>query len=110
MYVSFSEGGFSPASRVFLMMFFKIFEYLLFLFDLPCIVLSLFIGNFDFEFVVLELFLLSFYLNTKIKKLFFESRLVLFESRLLGLFGDKTFLNLDGCRKYFIDELLTLFS
>lgn len=74
------------------------------------VVLGLFIGNFDFEFVVLELFLLSFDLNTEIEELFFESRLVLFECRLLGLFRDETFLNLDGSREYFIDEFFTLLS
>ncbi len=86
------------------MVFFEIFEDFLLFLDLAGIVLSFFISDLDFKLVVFELLLLSFDFNTQIKKLLFEAGLIMFEIGLFGLFGQKTFLDLNGCGKNFVDQ------
>lgn len=107
---SLLNKAFSSA-RVLFMMLFQVLKDLLLFLDLSRVVFCLFICDLDLKLVVFELFLLSLDFNAKIKKLFFQPRLVLAQSRLFRLvIWDKTLLDLNRGRKYFIDQFLTLFG
>mgnify|MGYP006925664183 FL=1 len=107
--VSFSKRWLSTSGMLFIV-FLQIFQNFLLLFYLSRVVFCLFISDFDFEFVVLQLFLLSLNFNTKVKKLFFETWLILFEIWVLGLLRYEALLNLYWSWENFIDKFLTLLS
>lgn len=85
-----------PSVGVVLVVFFQVLEDFLLFLDLPGIVFSLLIGDFDFELIIFELFLLSFNFYTKVEEFLLKSRLILLQSGLFGLLRDEAILDLNG--------------
>lgn len=97
-----------PSVGVVLVMFFQVLEDFLLFLNLPGIVFSLLIGDFDLELIIFELFLLPFNFNTKVEEFLLKSRLILLQSGLFGLLGDEAILDLNGSWEYFVDEFFAL--